>query len=79
MADAISAALATNENRRRAVVFALTEDIDLADDCPALASVSREADALAEQIEARVKTLRTSATDDTRKRHDCRSAGAARP
>ena len=68
VADAITAALATNENRRKAVVLALTEDKDLAADCPALVSVAREADALAEQIEARVKTLRTSATDETRKR-----------
>ena len=68
VADAIAAALATNENRRKAVVLALTEDKDLAADCPALVSVAREADALAEQLEARVKTLRTSATDETRKR-----------
>ena len=68
VADAIAAALATSENRRKAVVLALTEDKDLAADCPALASVAHEADALAEQIEARIKTLRTSATDDTRKR-----------
>ena len=68
VADAISAALATNDNRRKAVVLALTEDKDLAVDCPALASVASEADALTEQIEARVKTLRTSATGETRKR-----------
>ncbi len=68
VADAISTALATNENRRKAVVLALTEDKDLAADCPALASVARDADALAEQIEARAKTLRASATDETRKR-----------
>lgn len=68
VADAVSTALATNENRRKAVVLALTEDKDLAADCPVLASISHEADALAEQTEARVKTLRTSATDETRKR-----------
>jgi energy-coupling factor transporter ATP-binding protein EcfA2 len=68
VADAINTALATNENRRKNVVLALTEDKDLPADCPALASVSREADALAEQIEVRVKTLRASATDETRKR-----------
>jgi energy-coupling factor transporter ATP-binding protein EcfA2 len=67
-ADAINAALATNANRRKAVVLALTEDKDLDADCPALASVALEADALAEQIAARVNTLRTSATDDTRNR-----------
>jgi len=67
VADAISAAIATNENLRKAVVLALTEDKDLATDCPALAFVAHEVAALAEQIEARVKTLRTSATDETRK------------
>lgn len=68
MADAINTALATNENRRKAVVLALTEDRDIAADCPDLTSVSRDVDALAEQNEARVMTLRTSATDETRKR-----------
>ncbi len=68
MADAINAALATNESRRKAVVLALTEDKDLAADCQALASVAREADALADQIEERAETLCTSATDETRKR-----------
>ncbi len=68
VADAINAALVTNENRRKAVVLALTKDEDLAADCPALASVAHEADALAEQIEARVETLRTSSTDETRER-----------
>lgn len=68
VADAVAAALVTNESRRKAVVLALTEDKDLPADCPALVSVARDADALAEQIEARVKTLRTSATDETRKR-----------
>ena len=67
VADAINAALVTNENRRKAVVLALTEDKDLIADCPALASVAHEADALAEQIEARVETLGTIATDETRK------------
>ena len=35
---------------------------------PALVSVVRETEALAGEIEARIKTLRTSATDETRKR-----------
>ncbi|MGH8250520.1 MAG: AAA family ATPase [Steroidobacteraceae bacterium] len=67
-ADAIAAALAANENRRMAVVLALTDDKDLAADCPALAVVAREADALADQIAERAKTLRSSATDETRMR-----------
>lgn len=68
VAEAISAALATHEDRRKAIILALTEDRDLAVDCPDHVSVAAEADALAEQIEARIKTLRTSATDETRKR-----------
>lgn len=68
VADAVTAALATNESRRKAIVLALTEGKDLLTDCPALASVARDADRLVEQIEARVKTLRTGKTDETRKR-----------
>ncbi len=68
VADAISTALAGNENRRKAVALALTADTDLASDCPGLVSVAREAGALAEQLEERVKTLRSSATDETKKR-----------
>lgn len=68
VADVIDAALAMNENRRKAIILALTDDNDIAPDCPSLVSVATQADALAEQIEARVTTLRTSATDETRKR-----------
>lgn len=46
LADTIAAALAANEERRKAVVLALAEDKDLAADCPDLVSVAREADAL---------------------------------
>lgn len=67
VADTIDAALATNEKRLKAVVLALTEDRDLADDCPALATVAREAETLADEIEARLRTLRTGASDETRK------------
>src|SRR5207247_8255720 len=67
-ADAIVAALAANGNRRKAVADALTSDTDLAADCPALVPVTPAADALAEQLEERVKTLRGSSTDETRKR-----------
>ncbi|MDH5666475.1 MAG: AAA family ATPase [Nitrospira sp.] len=68
LADAVNASLVANESRRKAVVLALTEDKDLPSDFPALVSVAREGEALAEQIEARIKTLRTSATDETLKR-----------
>lgn len=67
-ADAIAAALSVNENRRKAVILALTDDKDLAADCPALAVVADEADALADQITERAKTLRSSATDEARGR-----------
>ena len=66
-ADAIAVALAANENRRKAVVLALTEDKDLAADCPDLVSVAHEADALAEQIESRIKALRSNAIDDRKR------------
>lgn len=66
-ADAISTALASNEKRRAAVLLALTEDKDLTADCTALVSVTAEAEDLSAQINERVKTLRTSANDQTRK------------
>lgn len=68
VADAVSEALATSKRRGKAVLSALTEDRDLDADCPALAAVAQQVDALSAQIAARIKTLRTSATDDTRKR-----------
>lgn len=67
VADAISAALASNEKRRAAVLSALTEDKDLAADCAALVPVTAGAEELAAQIDERIKTLRTSANDQTRK------------
>jgi energy-coupling factor transporter ATP-binding protein EcfA2 len=68
VADAITAALAANEGRRTAVVAALADDKDLAADSPLLISKVRETEALVEEVEARIKTLRTNATDETRKR-----------
>lgn len=66
VADAIGAALTSNEKRRSAVVSALTEDRDLAADCAALMSVTIRAEELSSQIDERIKTLRTSANDQTR-------------
>jgi energy-coupling factor transporter ATP-binding protein EcfA2 len=66
-ADVIAGALATNENRRQAIVLALTENKDLAADCPDLVFVAQEVTALSEQIESRVRTLRSSATDEIHK------------
>lgn len=68
VADTIAAALSVNENRRKTVAAALGEDKDLSPECPALVSASRDAEMLAQEIEARIKTLRTSPTDETRKR-----------
>ncbi|CAH1386544.1 AAA family ATPase [Candidatus Nitrotoga sp. M5] len=68
VADAIAAALAANESRRKTVVAALADDKDLAADSPVLVSVARETETLAGEVEARIKTLRTSATDESRKR-----------
>lgn len=67
VADAIGAALASNEKRRAAVVSALTEDKDLAADCEALVSATAAAEGLSAQVDERIKTLRTSANDQTRK------------
>lgn len=67
VADAIATALDVNESRRKAVVSSLTEDKNLAADCPDLVSTSREATMLSEQIEARIRTLRTNAADDNRR------------
>ncbi len=68
VADAIASALAANESRRTAVVAALADDKDLAADNPDLVSIVSETETLAGEVEARIKTLRTSATDETRKR-----------
>ena len=68
LADAVSAALAANEKRREAVALALTEDRDLAPDCPAVAPAAVEVDALVLQTEARIESLRASVSADTRAR-----------
>lgn len=67
-ADTIAATFANNESRCKAVVAALSEDKELTTDCPAPISVAREVETLAEQISERVNTLRTSLTDEKRKR-----------
>ena len=68
VSETLEAALAAAEERRRAVILALSEDRDLASDCPDVVSVGDTADALARQITKRVETLRTSAFDEERKR-----------
>mgnify|MGYP003393889917 FL=1 len=68
IADAVAGAIAINEVRRAAIATALIENKDLGDSCPVQVSATWEAEALAEQIEARITTLRTSAAGETRKR-----------
>jgi hypothetical protein len=65
--EAIAAALASNERRRAAVVLALSDDKDLALDCPALVNVVSDAAALSTQIDERIKTLRISSNVQARK------------
>lgn len=66
-ANSIAAAVAVGETRRMAVVAALAADKDLPPDCPPPISASREAEALAEQIEQRIGILRASVTEETRR------------
>jgi hypothetical protein len=68
VALSVRTVLSANEVRRKAIVTSLAEDKVLPADCPDLALASKEAEALALQINARIKTLREGATDDTHKR-----------
>ena len=65
--ETIAAAFATAESRRGAIALALSKDRDLAEKCPSLISVRGQIDALVDQIEARLKTLRTDTTDEAQK------------
>jgi len=67
-AEDISASIARNDKRRAAVVAALTEDKDLDQDCPALASASGEVRSIAAEIDARIKSLREGANSEARKK-----------
>jgi energy-coupling factor transporter ATP-binding protein EcfA2 len=67
-AEIISIAIAQNEKRRAAVTSALADDKDLAEDCPALASTSGEAQSVAVEIDARSKSLREGANTEMRKK-----------
>ena len=68
VADTVVAAISANEIRRNAVIGALTSGTDLAADCPALVAISSEAEAFAEQLKDRVRTLKGMPTDETRER-----------
>lgn len=68
LGNIVSRALATNEKRRKSIDVALTENKDLAADCPEVAVSARQVAALGVEIENRIETLRKSTTDDTRNR-----------
>lgn len=65
--DIFAASMASLETRRAAVAAALVDDTDLHSGCPSVKSVISAAEALSVQIAERIKTLRTSANDETRK------------
>jgi len=68
VADKIAGALSTNEARRRGRFRCdRRETRSLQKKHPAVASASRDADDLASQMEARIKTLQTNANEATRK------------
>lgn len=68
VADFFLKALLGNEERRKAVVLALAGNMGLEGDCPVLVSVAHEVDAFANQMEERIMALRSSASDEARKR-----------
>lgn len=68
VANSVTKAIITNNGRREAIVLALIENKDLTGDCPMLATVAHEVEALVGQIAERIKTLRTNATDESMKR-----------
>lgn len=68
VANAISSAISINENRRKAIVAALTENNDLSAECPALQSSDTAATALAEQLDERIRTLRSTSNEQEKKR-----------
>ena len=68
VSNTIAAALAAAEDRRKAITLALSDDRDSPEDYPALILVAAEVDAFAVHIDERIKTLRTTATDETLER-----------
>jgi len=67
-AEIISTAIAQNEKRRATVVAVLTEDKDLGDGCPPLALAAQQAQSIALEIEARIKSLREGGATEARKK-----------
>ncbi|NKE72844.1 AAA family ATPase [Candidatus Manganitrophus noduliformans] len=67
LADKISDFLAASEKRRLSVIEALSMGKESPSDLPALVAVSQETDALAEHLQERVKTLRSSSNEEQKK------------
>lgn len=67
VADRIDAAIAQNEERRATVLSALRDNIDLAADCRVLAVASKDAQGIAQDIDARIKSLRDPEAEAKRK------------
>lgn len=65
LADSLAAALDVNERRRTGILDALTSNADLSSDVPALLVTSAAANTLADQLEARVKTLQSNSNAAT--------------
>ena len=68
VADSVKTALEIAENRRKAILLALSEDQEKPLDCPDVQHVAGEIDALAERIAERLNTLHRNADAETQER-----------
>ena len=68
LSQTIATALTSAENRRKAILFALSEDRDLSDDCAELIPIATDIDALAKQLTQRAATLRAQGDPEISKR-----------
>jgi energy-coupling factor transporter ATP-binding protein EcfA2 len=66
LANAIATALGANEERRKAVVSALTDNTQIAANSPDQVYIAHDVDALAAQLQSRSKTLHESAAEQIR-------------
>jgi energy-coupling factor transporter ATP-binding protein EcfA2 len=67
VADLIDVAIAQNEKRRAAVIAALENNTDLAPDFPELTVSAKDAEGVAQDIDARVRSLRDPGAEAKRK------------
>lgn len=68
VAVSVATALGIAENRRQAVLSALSEDLDLAPDCPDVQSVAEEVNTLEKEITERRDALREGIDNETHKK-----------